>query len=112
MKTTTDRELGDLGPIRAALEEIAAWEDQDRDRRGEDDAVVRALAKVRLRLGDAIADAENPDPELSIQEYAKLEGIGLWAAYKRFERGQIPGATKRPGKGIVIPMDYDDRAVA
>lgn len=108
--TAKRRELGNLLPLRRALVEIEEWEAHDRERRGEDDQVVRALRKVRRRLEEALADAENPRPELSIDEYAELEGISLSGAYKRWQRGQIPGAKRIPGKGIVIPIDYMERA--
>lgn len=98
------RELGDLRPIRDMLEELEQWAKDDRERRGEDE-VVHALTQVRRKLVDALADAENPRPELTIKEYAKLHGISVWAAYKRYERGQIAGADKKPGRGIVIPAE-------
>lgn len=101
------RELGDLTPIREVLGELEAWEGEDLERRGEDDQVVRALRKVRRRLDAAIADAAHPEPVLYIEDYAQLEGIGVWAAYKRYERGRIPGAVKDASGRIVIPIDYD-----
>lgn len=98
------RELGDLRPFRDVLAELEEWEREDRERRGEDD-VVHALGKVRRRLEAALEEAENPQDDLSIEEYAKLKRISVWAAYKRFNRGRIPGARKDESGTIRIPIE-------
>lgn len=98
--------VGDLTPFRELSRELQARAKQDSEFRGDKDPVVVALANITKRLEAAIAEAEDRELTITIEEYAEREGITTGAAYKRFQAGGIAGAEKRPGVGIVIPADY------
>lgn len=91
-------ELGDLTPIRELAEHLREWEEQDRQRRQDGDPVLHTLAKVRTQLTKALDDATGVDLTLSVEEYAKAEGVTPAAIYKRLQRGRLPGARRRGGR--------------
>lgn len=94
------RTIGDLDPIRAALDEMEAWEREDREKLGESDRAVRALSRARRRLADALDEAVRPIDGLTVEEYADREGITVFGAYKRIARGKVP-AERRAGRLLV-----------
>ena len=98
-------ELGNLRPIRLAVASIHEWEQQDRERRGDDDDVVRALRKVRESLERAIEDAQHANLEegLTVAQYADLEDIEPSAAYKRIRKNKVP--VKRTPSGLRVLLD-------
>jgi hypothetical protein len=95
-----NRAIGDLTPIRAALDALEAWERHDRANRGEADPVVTTLARVRRELAEALAEAVQPIDGLTVEEYAEKEGITVFGAYKRIARGKVP-VERRAGRLFV-----------
>lgn len=97
------REIGDLAPVREVLDWVDAREREDRALFG-DTETVRLMAEFRKRLAAALDDAVRPPQEegMSIEEYAAREGISIWAAYKRHQRGQIAGSRRLPSGNVVI----------
>jgi hypothetical protein len=95
------QELGKLQPFRDVISGIEEWERTDRDNRGDSDDVVRALAKLRRRLEEALAEAEDPKLTISVDEYAQLKGLNRFTAYRRWQK--IPGARKVGGR-VEIPL--------
>jgi hypothetical protein len=97
----TKLELGDLGPVRAALMEIAELASSAQRTHGADDPVSGALVTAQHLLAKALDVAADPalDEGMSPTDYARLQGITLTAAYKRARKGQA--RTRRvPGKGL------------
>lgn len=97
-------ELGDLAHIRRVLEWVEDQEENGRPLRPADDLGIIALREVAKRLRSALADAKNADMELTVEQYASAQGLNLWTVYKQVQRGKIPGAKKRAGVGIRIPL--------
>jgi len=99
----TDTLIGDLMPVRGAVEWLAGRVEEERTRGAEDDRVVLALREVHKRLAEALVEAENPAAEIGLEELAKREGVTLAALYKRRQRGRLPGVRKRAGR-LVVPV--------
>jgi hypothetical protein len=94
------RELGDLSPVRRALETISAWEEEDRERRPENDPTVHALARVRVELEKALTEAVVAPNVIPVAEIAAAEGVSPWAIYKRRQRqGTAPRRARRAVAG-------------
>lgn len=95
--------IGNLAPLRAFAEDLAAWEGQVRARPlPESDPVVQALATIRQQLAAALDEAQHLELELSATQYAALRGCTPNALYKKWQRGQLPEARMRGGK-LVVP---------
>ena len=99
---TQKREIGEIGPFRKLHDDLGRWLESPIG----DEKAAEAVARIRKDLERAIADAANPPADgLSIEEYAARKRITKAAAWKRFQRGSLPGAEKVPGRGIVVPFD-------
>lgn len=97
-------EIGNLAPLRALAESVAAWESQVRSRPLPDnDPVAQTLATVRQQLAQAIEDAAHVEMELTTEQYAALTGLTRDALYKRWQRGKLPEAHMKGGK-LVFPL--------
>lgn len=94
------RTIGDLTPIREAMDRLDEWERHDREKRGDTDPVVQTLATVRRSLTDALDAAARPVDGLTVEEYADLAGITKFGAYKRIARGQVQ-AERRGGRLLI-----------
>lgn len=106
MSTTTKRELGDLRPLRKLLDDLKAREAAASPPLGNQSAV-EVLRVVRADLERAIAEAEHPElaEGLSVEEYAKLNGITPFGVYKRIQRGHLTNVERVPGRGYIIRED-------
>jgi hypothetical protein len=88
-RTSADTiEWGDLGPLRALLGDLKAWEEHDAERGRSEELDARTVTDIRGRLEKALADAHTPAPRPSISDLAEKEGVTPWALYKRAERAR------------------------
>lgn len=101
-------ELGDLSPIRTVRETLVGWIEDDRARRPSDPGLVM-LEKLLRMIDSGIADAVNPEMELTAKQMAQAQGISVDAFYKRQQRakrgarsakkqGSNAGAVAKPRK--------------